>query len=131
MILQPPTWAAAKGYANGIAAEGKLVFVAGQVGWDPESQRFEHVDFVGQFRQALRNIIAVLAVAGGRAEHIARLTWFLTDRDEYRTNLAGLGEVYRAEIGRHYPAMSVVAVSALVEEQALIEIEATAVIPTE
>ena len=130
-ILQPPAWADAKGYANGVAADGKLVFIAGQVGWDPESQRFEHSDFVDQFRQTLLNIVAVLAEAGGRAEHIVRLTWFLIDRDEYRANLAGLGEVYRAVIGRHYPAMSVVAVSALVEDQALLEIEATAVIPAE
>ena len=130
-ILQPPTWAAAKGYANGVAAEGRLVFVAGQIGWNPESQRFEHSDVVGQFRQALQNIVAVLAEAGGRAEHLVRLTWFLTDRDAYRANLTGLGEAYRAVIGRHYPAMSVVAVSALVEDRALLEIEATAVIPPE
>ncbi len=130
-ILQPPTWADAKGYANGVVADGKLVFVAGQIGWDPQSRRFEHSDFVGQFGQTLQNIVAVLAEAGGRAEHIVRLTWFLTDRDAYLANLARLGEVYRAVIGRHYPAMSVVAVSALVEDQALLEIEATAVIPPE
>ncbi len=130
-ILQPPTWARAKGYANGIAATGRLVFVAGQVGWNPETQRFEHRDFAGQFGQALRNIVAVLAEANGRPEHIARLTWFITDRNAYLAGQQALGEVYRDVIGRHFPAMSVVAVASLVEPEALLEIEATAVIPAD
>jgi len=127
-ILQPPGWAPAKGYANGVAASGRLVFVAGQVGWNAQ-QRFEAQDFVGQARQALANIVAVLAEAGARPEHIARMTWYVTDRQEYLASLNALGAVYRDVIGAHYPAMSAVAVAGLVEDGARVEIEATAVIP--
>ena len=127
-ILQPPGWAPAKGYANGVATSGRMVFVAGQVGWNAQ-QRFEADDFVGQARQALTNIVAVLALAGARPEHIARMTWYVTDKHEYLASLKALGAVYREIIGAHYPAMSAVAVAGLVEEGARLEIEATAVIP--
>ena len=127
-MLQPPGWAPAKGYANGVAASGRMVFVAGQVGWNPQ-QRFEADDFIGQARQALTNIVAVLAEAGARPEHIARMTWYVTDKREYLASLKVLGAVYREVIGAHYPAMSAVAVAGLVEEGARLEIEATAVIP--
>jgi len=127
-MLQPAGWAPAKGYANGVAASGRLVFVAGQVGWNAE-QRFEAQDFVAQARQALENIVAVLAEAGARPEHIARMTWYVTDKAEYLASLRALGAVYRDVIGAHYPAMSAVAVAGLVEEGARVEIEATAVIP--
>ena len=127
-MLQPPGWAPAKGYANGVAASGRMVFVAGQVGWNAQ-QRFEADDFVGQARQALTNIVAVLAEAGARPEHIARMTWYVTDKREYLASLKALGAVYRDVIGAHYPAMSAVAVAGLVEEGARLEIEATAVIP--
>ncbi len=127
-MLQPPGWAPAKGYSNGVAASGRLVFVAGQVGWNAQ-QRFEADDFVGQARQALTNIVAVLAEAGARPEHIARMTWYVTDKQEYLASLKALGAVYRDVIGAHYPAMSAVAVAGLVEEGARLEIEATAVIP--
>jgi enamine deaminase RidA (YjgF/YER057c/UK114 family) len=127
-MLQPSGWAPAKGYANGVAASGRVVFVAGQVGWNAQ-QRFEADDFVGQARQALANIVAVLAEAGARPEHIARMTWYVTDKREYLASLKALGAVYREVIGAHYPAMSAVAVAGLVEEGARLEIEATAVIP--
>jgi enamine deaminase RidA (YjgF/YER057c/UK114 family) len=127
-MLQPSGWAPAKGYANGVAASGRMVFVAGQVGWNAQ-QRFEADDFVGQARQALTNIVAVLAEAGARPEHIARMTWYVTDKREYLASLKALGAVYREVIGAHYPAMSAVAVAGLVEEGARLEIEATAVIP--
>lgn len=127
-MLQPPGWAPAKGYANGVATSGRLVFVAGQVGWNAD-QRFEAQDFVGQARQALANIVAVLAEAGARPEHIARMTWYVTDKHEYLGSLKALGAVYRDVIGAHYPAMSAVAVAGLVEEGARVEIEATAVVP--
>ena len=128
-ILQPPGWAKPKGYANGIAAEGRLVFVAGQIGWNPESAAFEADDMAGQVRQALANICAVLAQAGGGPEHLARLTWYVTDKAAYLADPKGIGEAYRAVIGRHFPAMAVVAVDALVDDRALVEIEATAVVP--
>jgi enamine deaminase RidA (YjgF/YER057c/UK114 family) len=127
-MLQPPGWAPAKGYANGVAASGRMVFVAGQVGWNAQ-QRFEADDFVGQARQALANIVAVLAEAGARPEHIARMTWYVTDKREYLESLKALGAVYREVIGAHYPAMSAVAVAGLVEDGARLEIEVTAVIP--
>jgi len=127
-VLQPPSWAPARGYSNGVAAEGRLVFVAGQIGWD-EQQRFQTDSFVGQFEQTLRNIVAVLAEAGARPEHIVRLTWYVTDKAVYLREAREVGQVYREVIGRHYPAMAVVAVSALMEDRALVEIEATAVVP--
>jgi enamine deaminase RidA (YjgF/YER057c/UK114 family) len=126
--LQPPGWAKPKGYANGVATEGRLVFVAGQVGWD-EEETFQAHDFVGQVRQALENTLAVLAEAGARPEHVARMTWYITDREEYLANLKGMGQVYRELMGKHYPAMSMVQVAALIEKDAKVEVEATAVVP--
>jgi enamine deaminase RidA (YjgF/YER057c/UK114 family) len=127
-ILQPPGWARPKGYANGIAARGTLVFVGGQIGWNA-AQQFESDDFVAQAAQALRNVVAVLAAAGGRPEHIARMTWYVVDKREYLASQRALGAAYREIIGRHYPAMTAVEVSALMEDRARVEIEATAVIP--
>ncbi|HET9340008.1 MAG TPA: RidA family protein [Casimicrobiaceae bacterium] len=129
-ILQPPGWAAPKGYANGIAARGTFVAIGGQIGWNAE-QRFESDDFVAQSRQALANIVAVLREAGGRPEHIVRMTWYVVDRDEYLGALRELGAAYRDTIGRHYPAMTAVEVGALMEARARVEIEATAVVPEE
>jgi len=127
-ILQPPGWAKPRGFSNGIAAAGRLVFVAGQVGWTGEG-KWEAKDFAGQFRQTLRNTLAVLAEAGGRPEHIVRMTWYVTDKREYLGAIKEIGSAYRELIGRHYPAMAVVQVSALVEDEAKLEIETTAVIP--
>jgi enamine deaminase RidA (YjgF/YER057c/UK114 family) len=126
-ILQPPGWARARGYANGVAADGRQVFVAGQIGWDAE-QRFASDDFAAQVRQALANVVAVLACAGAGPEHIVRMTWYVTSRDEYNAALAEIGASYRELIGRNYPAMSVVVVAGLLEPRAKVEIEATAVI---
>ena len=128
-ILQPPTWAKPRGYSNGTAAAGRLVFVAGQVGWNAGGA-IEKSDFVGQARQALSNIVAILAEAGARPEHIARMTWYVTDKAEYLTSLKALGRAYREVLGAHYPAMTAVQVAGLVEEGAKVEIEATAVIPS-
>jgi enamine deaminase RidA (YjgF/YER057c/UK114 family) len=127
-MLHPKHWKAAKGYANGIAAEGRLVFVAGQIGWNA-GQKFESRDFVKQVKQALENVVAVVAEAGGKREHITRLTWFVTDKKEYLARLAEVGEAYRAVMGKHFPAMTMVQVVALVEDDALVEIEANAVVP--
>jgi enamine deaminase RidA (YjgF/YER057c/UK114 family) len=127
-FLHPRGWQAAKGFANGIVAEGRIVFLAGQVGWNAE-QRFESRDFVVQARQALANIVTLVGEAGGRAEHITRLTWFVLDKQEYLSRLRELGEAYRSVMGRHFPAMTLVAVGALVEDEARLEIEATAVVP--
>ena len=127
-ILQPPGWARAKGFSNGIAASGKLVFIAGQIGWTGDG-RWEARDFAGQFRQALKNILAVLAQAGGGPQHLVRLTWYVLDKKEYLDSLAAVGAAYRELMGRHYPTMAVVQVGALVEDQARLEIEATAVVP--
>ena len=129
-ILQPPGWARAKGFSNGIAASGRLVFIAGQVGWTGEG-KWQARDFAGQFRQALANIIAVLQEAKGRPEHIVRLTWYVLDKREYLAALKEVGAAYRELMGRHYPTMAVVQVSGLVEDEARLEIEATAVIPEE
>lgn len=126
--LLPPGWKAPKGYANGIAARGTLVFVAGQVGWTAD-QAFVSDDFVGQARQALQNVVAVLREAGARPEHIVRMTWYVTDKQEYLGSLAPLGAAYRTVIGAHYPAMTLVEVRGLAEDHAKVEIEATAVIP--
>lgn len=125
--LQPKGWAPARGYANGVVATGRQVFVAGQIGWNA-SQQFESDDFVVQTEQALRNIVAVLAEAEARPEHLVRLTWFVTDKRAYTSRLPEIGQAYRRVIGRTFPAMSVVQVVALVEDRALVEIEATAVI---
>ena len=127
-ILQPPGWARAKGFSNGIAASGRLVFIAGQIGWTPEC-KWEARDFAGQFRQALKNILEVLKEANGRPEHIVRLTWYVLDKHEYFDSLKNLGEAYRELMGKHYPTMAVVQVSGLVEDEARLEIEATAVVP--
>ena len=127
-VLQPPSWANPRGYANGIVAQGQLVFVAGMVGWNKD-QQFETDDFAAQVQQALENIVAVLREAGAGPEHVVRLTWFVTDKREYLERLPKLGEAYRAVMGKHYPVMSVVEVTALIEDRAKVEIEATAVIP--
>jgi enamine deaminase RidA (YjgF/YER057c/UK114 family) len=128
-ILQPPGWARPKGYSNGIAVRGgKTVYVAGQVGWDAEG-RFVEKGFGGQFRRALANLLAVLAEAGGRPEHVVRLTWYVLDREEYLAAGREVGAAYRELMGRHYPVMSVLQVGALVESEARLEIEATAVVP--
>jgi enamine deaminase RidA (YjgF/YER057c/UK114 family) len=126
--LQPPGWTRPRGFANGIAARGTLVFIAGQVGWTGQGEWRER-SFAGQFRQALENIVAVLGEANGRPEHIVRLTWYVLDKKEYLAALKEVGAAYRELMGNHYPAMAVVQVSGLVEEEARLEIEATAVIP--
>ena len=128
-FLQPDGWVPAKGYANGVMAQGRMVFTGGMVGWDAQ-QSWVHTDMVGQFRQTLENIVAVLAEADARPEHLVRLTWYITDKVEYTNNLKHFGTAYRDIIGRHYPAMAVVQVAALIEDKAKIEIEATAVVPT-
>jgi enamine deaminase RidA (YjgF/YER057c/UK114 family) len=127
-ILQPPGWAKAKGFSNGIAAKGKLVFIAGQVGWTGEG-KWQARDFAGQLRQALHNIISILKEANGKPEHIVRLTWYVLDKKEYLGALREVGLAYRELMGRHYPTMAVVQVAGLVEDEARLEIEATAVIP--
>jgi enamine deaminase RidA (YjgF/YER057c/UK114 family) len=127
-VLQPPGWARAKGFSNGIAARGTLVFIAGQIGWTGEG-KWEAREFAGQFRQALLNILTVLKEANGKPEHIVRLTWYVLDRQEYLNSLKAVGEAYRELMGRHYPTMAVVQVSGLIEPEARLEIEATAVLP--
>ena len=127
-FLQPPGWATPKGYANGLAAKGTLVFVGGQIGWSGE-QRFESDDFIAQTKQALQNVHAVLACAGAGPEHMVRMTWYITDRDEYNARLRELGSVYREVMGKCFPAMTCVEVSRLVEARAKVEIEVTAVLP--
>ena len=127
-ILHPSHWKPARGYANGVAAEGRMVFTGGIIGWNAD-QVFETDDFVGQVAQALRSIVEVLAEAGARPEHLVRLTWYVTDKRDYLGSLKALGEAYKQIIGRHYPAMALVQVVALVEDRAKVEIEATAVVP--
>jgi enamine deaminase RidA (YjgF/YER057c/UK114 family) len=127
-ILQPPGWARPRGYANGIAASGRMVFIAGQIGWDEQS-RFQTDDLAAQVRQALANVLSVLAQAGGRPEHIARMTWYVTDKRAYLAAARDIGQIYRELMGSHFPAMTAVQVSALIEDRAQVEIEATAVIP--
>jgi enamine deaminase RidA (YjgF/YER057c/UK114 family) len=127
-VLQPPDWARAKGFSNGIATTGKLVFIAGQVGWTGQGE-WKEKSFAGQFRQTIRNILDVLAQAKGKPEHIVRLTWYVLDRDEYLDSLKEVGAAYRELMGKHYPTMAVVQVSGLVERNARLEIEATAVVP--
>ena len=123
--LQPPGWPQPKGYANGIEANG-VVFTGGMIGWD-ETGTFPHADLAGQAGQALRNVVAVLAEAGAKPEDVVRLTWYITDREEYLAQAKDLGEAYRAVMGRHYPAMAVVVVAGLLEPAAKVEIEATAI----
>jgi enamine deaminase RidA (YjgF/YER057c/UK114 family) len=125
--LQPPGWRRPAGYSNGIAASGELVFVAGQIGWDAE-QRLVDGGLEEQTAQALRNIVAVLAEAGAGPEHIVRLTWYVVDKRDYQARQRGIGEAYREVIGKHFPAMTLVEVKDLLEEGALVEIEATAVV---
>jgi enamine deaminase RidA (YjgF/YER057c/UK114 family) len=127
-ILQPAAWARARGFSNGIAASGTLVFVAGQIGWTGQG-KWEARDFAGQFRQAMKNIIEVLQEAKGKPEHIVRLTWYVIDKKEYLGSLKEVGAAYRELMGQHYPTMAVVQVSGLVEDEARLEIEATAVVP--
>lgn len=126
--VQPAGWAPAKGYANAVVATGRQIFMAGQIGWNAQ-QEFETDDFVAQFETTLKNIVALLQAEGAGPEHLVRLTWFITDKKEYVSRLKEIGQVYRSVLGRNFPAMSVVAVSALMEDRAKVEIEATAVIP--
>ena len=129
VVVQPEGWPRPAGYANAIAAHGRLVAVSGQVGWDPRVERFAARDMAGQAAQALRNIAEVLAAAGATPRHVVRLTWYVTDLAAYDVARPKVGEAYRAVFGAHYPAMSVVEVKGLMEKDALVEIEATAVIP--
>lgn len=126
--LNPPGWMAPKGYANGVEATGRMVFTAGQIGWNPATCAFETDDIAEQVGQALRNVVAVLGEAGAGPEHVTRLTWYVTDREAYLRNTRAIGVAYREAFGRHYPAMAVVVVAGLLEARALVEIEATAVI---
>ena len=128
-ILQPKAWATPKGYVNGIAAEGRQVFIAGQIGWNAQAKLVSD-DFVAQVEQALSNIVQVLAESGGEPHQLVRLTWYLTSKSEYTTRQKEIGEAYRRVIGRHFPAMTAVVVAALLEEGAKVEIEATAIIPS-
>lgn len=127
-ILQPEGWAKPRGYANGIAASGRMVFVSGMVGWDADGV-FHTDDFAGQVRQALENIVAVLAEGGAKPEHIVRMTWYVLDKKEYVAAYPQIGVAYRELIGRHFPTMSAVQVAGLVEDRARVEIEVTAVVP--
>ncbi len=127
-ILQPEGWAKPIGYANGVSATGRQIFVGGQIGWNAQCQ-FETDDFVGQVKQTLENIVAVLAAGGAKPEHITTMTWYFTDKTEYLGNLKGIGQAYREVIGKHFPAMAAMQVVALVEDRAKIEIQATAVVP--
>jgi len=127
-ILQPEGWPRPRGYSNGIEAEGRMVFVAGQIGWD-EHEKFPSAKFADQFRQALKNTLAVLKQASAGPEHIVRMTWFIISRDEYMGSLSELGAAWKELMGRNYPTMSVIIVSGLIEKEAKIEIETTAVVP--
>ncbi len=127
--LLPPGWPRPKGYANGIAAEGRFVFVAGEVGWNPLTEKFDVKDFVGQFRQTLKNVVAILAEGGAKPEHMVRMTWYVTDKREYLANLAGVGEAWREVMGRVFPCIAAIEVKGLMEPDAKIEIETTAVVP--
>ena len=129
-ILQPPSWRRPRGYSNGIVARGRLVFLSGMIGWNAQ-ERFESDDFAFQARQALHNIVEVLREARARPEHIVRMTWYVVDKREYLAASEELGAAYRELIGKHYPAMTAVEVSALIEDRARLEIEVTAVVPEE
>ncbi len=128
-ILQPPGWARPKGFSNGISCRGRLIFIAGQVGWTGQGE-WKEKSFAGQFRQTLLNIISVLKEANGKPEHIVRLTWYVLDKKEYLDSLKEVGIAYRQIMGRHFPTMAVIQVSGLIEAQARLEIEATAVLPS-
>ena len=127
-VLQPEGWAKPVGYSNGVAAKGRLIFVAGQIGWNARGE-FESDDFVGQFRQCLKNIVAVLAEAEAEAAHITSMTWYFVDKQDYLANLKAIGAAYREVIGRHYPTMTAMQVAALIEDRAKIELQAMAVVP--
>jgi len=127
-ILQPASWARPKGFSNGVAAKGQMIFVSGTVGWDAEG-KFVSNEFVGQARQALKNIVEILAEAKAKPEHITRMTWYVVDKNEYLAASKELGAVYREIIGGQYPAMTAVEVAGLIEDQAKVEIEVTAVVP--
>jgi enamine deaminase RidA (YjgF/YER057c/UK114 family) len=127
-IVQPEGWPRPRGYANGVLADGRLLFISGQVAWD-EKEQFVSDDIVEQVRQALKNTLTMLAAGGAKPEHVARMTWYLTDKREYLARYKEIGAVYREHMGKHYPAMSMVEVSALMEDRAKVEIEVTAVIP--
>jgi enamine deaminase RidA (YjgF/YER057c/UK114 family) len=127
-FLHPKDWVQTRGFSNGVAAEGRQVFVAGQVGWNARQQIVDD-DFVAQVEQALRNIVDILAEADARPEHLVRLTWYITDKGEYVARSSEVGQAYRRVLGRHFPAMTLVQVAALVEDRAKVEIEATAVVP--
>ena len=127
-VIQPAGWPRPRGYANAVLAEGRMLFIAGQIGWDVQG-RFASDDFVAQARQALSNVLTVLEAAGGRPQHLVRMTWYVTDRREYQRHAKELGAAYRELLGAVYPAMTAVEVSALIEEQARVEIECTAVLP--
>ena len=128
-IVHPPGWPKPRGYSQAIAASGRHVFVAGQIGWNPLDGRFPSTRLHEQVRQALENIVTILAAAEARPEHIVRMTWYVTSRAEYLAEAKEIGAAYRAVIGKHFPAMAVVEVRALVESEAQVEIEATAVVP--
>lgn len=128
-IIQPDGWKQPKGYANGVLADGARLYIGGQIGWN-EDQVFVAKDFVGQMEQALKNIAAVLEAAGGKPEHLARLTWYVTDKQEYLAHQREVGQAYQRVLGKHFPAMTMVVVKELIEDEALVEIEATAAIPS-
>ena len=125
--LQPAGWAKPAGYANGVSARGRVIHVAGQIGWNKDSM-FETDDFVGQVKQSLQNVVAVLACDDARPEHIVSMTWYFTNKRDYLDNLKGVGQAYRETIGRHFPAMTAIAVSALMEDRAKVEIQAVAIV---
>lgn len=127
-LFNPTEWTRPKGYSNGVTAQGQMIFVAGQVGWD-SSETFQTDDLVGQVRQALANIVAILATAGAKPENIVRMNWYLADKVEYNARLAEIGEAYRETIGRHFPAMTALQVAGFVEDGAKVEIEVTAMLP--
>lgn len=127
-IIQPEGWAKARGYANGVLSDDGTLEVGGQIGWNTE-QQFDSQDFIAQMEQALRNIVAIVEAAGGAIEHITRLTWYVVDKKEYLARQAEVGDAYRNVLGRHFPAMSMVVVAGLIEDEALLEIEATAKLP--
>ncbi|MBV6475503.1 MAG: 2-iminobutanoate/2-iminopropanoate deaminase [Rhodocyclaceae bacterium] len=127
-LINPMEWARPKGYSNGVTAQGQMIFVAGQVGWDG-NETFQTDDMVGQVRQALSNIVAILATAGARPENIVRMNWYLADKDEYNARLGEIGAAYRETIGRHFPAMTALQVAGFVEDGAKVEIEVTAMLP--
>jgi enamine deaminase RidA (YjgF/YER057c/UK114 family) len=129
--VTPAGWPRGAGYSHAMSGSGRTLFLAGQVGWDPLTQRVVSGDFTAQVAQALDNILAILAAGGAGPQHVARMTWFVTDRAAYLGALKALGAVWRARFGRHYPAMSIVIVSALIEPDALVEIETTAIVPAQ